>query len=214
MARAVKRVATLAACVNRRARSTRQRPAEAPQRPRSASTAWAALCPPMPRDRAAAPGAGAAQQHRRRPRSGTPHCWAGVSRRARFGAHGQSRSPWKMWPPGMARSASMSCGIFASMHGLPSRVGGRQTRSARRGARRARRSPARPRRRAWRLRVGRRRAEAGVCSAEVGQRVRAGWRESPRIDGSVRRVAVDLARHRRSGTRPAAASAYAASSWL
>ena len=71
-------------------------------------------------DRAAAPRARAAQQHVGQVRCATPHRWAGVSRRARFGAHGQSRSPWKMWPPGIARSASTSCGIFASRHGLPS----------------------------------------------------------------------------------------------
>ena len=29
-----------------------------------------------------------------------------------------------MWPPGMARSASTSCGIFASMQGAPVGVGG------------------------------------------------------------------------------------------
>ena len=39
-------------------------------------------------------------------------------------AQGQLRSPWKMWPPGIRRSASTSCGILASMQGRPSRVAG------------------------------------------------------------------------------------------
>ena len=84
----------------------------------AASTACAALWPATPDTtpprRAPAP----ARKTRGSP-VGTPHCWSGVSRRVRLLAHGQSRWPWWACPPGIASSASTSCGLFASRHGLP-----------------------------------------------------------------------------------------------
>ncbi len=72
-------------------------------------------------DRSAASRTGAAQHARWRCRWRRPSAAPGLSSRARFGAHGQARSPWKMCPPGIARASSMSCGALASRHGLPLR---------------------------------------------------------------------------------------------
>ena len=125
----------------------------------------------------------------------TPHCWAGVSSRARLEAHGHSRSPWKMWPPGIASSVLDVLRDLGLDAGLAVGVAGDAVdRAARRGARPARRSRAATAR-SLAPGVAVEQRGRGV-QAEVGERVGAlrHVAEDRRVG---QRVAVDLAGHRR-----------------
>ena len=120
--------------------------------------------------------------------------------RRRRSANGHARSRWKMLPRGSASSSSRSSGVLASRQTLAVRRAQQAVldRLGQHGVERPQRGGERLAVRAARSRSNRR---AGVCRANSVSvwAVQAGP-EDARIG---QRVAVDLARHRRSGTRAA-----------
>ena len=83
-----------------------------------ASTAIAALCPPMPET--APPRRAPAPHSRIRSWAvSTPHCRAGVSSRSSSSANGQRNAPWKMLPPVIPKACSRSRVVVVSMQRRP-----------------------------------------------------------------------------------------------